>query len=133
MRTVKLDTQCLIVEDDPDCQWIAQKIVEQMGFKTRIAGSGKEAVAFSRQSLPGVVMLDWHMPDMDGLAFMEELKRIPSGRKVPVIMCTGEAGQEKVEAALASGARGYLVKPFSGPDVAKQFALLRIRPTTTIL
>lgn len=133
MRTEKLDTYCLIVDDDPDCRLIAKKIVELMGFKTRIAGSGREAVVISQEILPGVVMLDWNMPDMDGLSFMEDLKRIPSGKAVPVIMCTGEAVQTKVQAALASGARGYLVKPFSEQDVIKQFGLLRIRPTTTLL
>jgi two-component system chemotaxis response regulator CheY len=133
MRTEKRDMYCLIVDDNPDCRWIARKVVEQMGFKTRIAGSGREAVAITRESLPGAVLLDWNLLDMNGLAFIDELQRIPSGRTVPVIMCTGEAAQEKVQTALASGARGYLIKPFSEQDVVKQFGLLRIRPTTTVL
>src|SRR6185437_14005251 len=120
MRTERIDMYCLIVDDDAECRLIGQKMVEQMGFKACVARSGREAVTISRESLPGVVMLDWNLPDMDGLNFLEELKRLPSGRKVPVIMCTGEANQTKVQTALSSGAKGYLVKPFSEKDVAKQ-------------
>src|ERR1700735_4146871 len=120
---------CLIVDDNVDALFIARKLVANLGFLTRTAKTGTEALATAKTHLPLLVLLDWHMPDMSGLEFIDQLKRIRGAYKVPVVMCTGESNEQKVKAALDRGAKGYLLKPFSEGDVVKQFGHLKIWPS----
>jgi len=119
---------CFIVDDDEDALFIGQKIVSKMGFTTHTARSAVEALAEIEKKLPQLILLDWNMPSMSGLEFIAHLKKIPGGYKIPIIMCTGESDEKHVRTALANGVKGYLVKPFSESDVAKQFEYLKIKP-----
>jgi len=119
---------CLIVDDDEDCLFIGQKIVGEMGFSTRIARSGEEALEICMRKLPQAILLDWSLPGMDGLTFLEKLKRLNDGYKVTIVMSTGHSEEKKVKEALASGVKGYLIKPFTKEDIARQFAYLRVKP-----
>ncbi len=119
---------CLIVDDDEDSLFISQKIVGKMGFLTHTARNGAEALAEIEKKLPQLILLDWNMPSMSGLEFIKRLKQIRYGSQIPIIMCTGESEAKKVREALASGVKGYLVKPFSEGEVVKQLEYLKIRP-----
>lgn len=125
-------TYCLIVDDDEEALLIGQQIIGKMGFLTRTAATGSEALVAAKTHLPLLVLLDWNMPDMDGLLLIEQLRRIRDGYRIPIIMCTEESDAKKVRAALLAGAKGYLLKPFTEDDLRKQFANLQIRPSKTI-
>ena len=63
-----------------------------------------------------LVVCDVNMPRMDGLQFLEALRKLPQWQALPVLMCTTEAHPEMVSTASAFGAKGWVVKPFK-PDV----------------
>lgn len=110
MSTVKT---CLIVDDSSVVRTIARAMVEKLGFTASEAEDGLVALKICDQSMPHLVLLDWNMPNMDGLEFMKELRKKDTGRDVKVIFCTSENGIGHIETALAEGADEYIMKPFS--------------------
>lgn len=79
------------------------------------AGNGEQALAMTEQLAPEVVLLDIHMPKMDGLEALETFKtKFP---ETMVIMISGDASLPSVKDALAKGARGFIVKPFNAAKV----------------
>jgi two-component system chemotaxis response regulator CheY len=66
-----------------------------------------------------MVLLDWNMPIMDGMAFLKTVRADAAFKDVKVIMCTSESEKSKVVEALKSGANNYIVKPFT-PEALKE-------------
>lgn len=81
------------------------------GHDVHTADNGPDGIALARQHQPDLVILDWVMPDMDGLEVLKQLKHDPATRKLRVFMLTTEAKMGHVANALAIGAEGYLTKP----------------------
>lgn len=76
-----------------------------------------------------LVISDWNMPRMNGLAFAQALRAIPPVAGVPILMMTVRRDKETVTAAIQCGVNGYLVKPFTGADLLEKVArLLKYRP-----
>jgi two-component system chemotaxis response regulator CheY len=105
-------TICLIVDDSPTVRRVVRQIVEALGYTTEEADDGKKALAACKRQLPDVVMLDWNMPEMDGLAFLRALRKLPGGDKPVVIFCTTINDLPHIEEALDAGANEYIMKPF---------------------
>ncbi|MDP3757650.1 response regulator transcription factor, partial [Polaromonas sp.] len=83
------------------------------GFQVRLAGNRAEVVAeFRKQPVPDLILLDVMLPDADGFDILLRLRQHPALKNVPVIMLTGKATRESVIKGLASGADGYVTKPF---------------------
>ena len=115
----------LVVDDDFMVARIHERFIERTpGFE--VVGSvrnGTDAVTAVEELAPDLVLLDVHMPDIDGL---EVLRRIRSqGHAVGVVMVTAERDSEVVRAALLGGAQQYLVKPFEYPDLVARLETVR--------
>jgi signal transduction histidine kinase/CheY-like chemotaxis protein len=80
----------LIVEDDPDTRDIIRSTLEKDGWKVETAENGRVALERTAHALPGLVLLDLMMPEMDGLTFLEQFRRLPNARAVPVIVLTAK-------------------------------------------
>jgi signal transduction histidine kinase/CheY-like chemotaxis protein len=80
----------LIVEDDADTRDIIRSTLEKDGWKVETAENGRVALERIADSLPGLVLLDLMMPEMDGLTFLEEFRRLPRARAVPVVVLTAK-------------------------------------------
>ncbi|MGA3185982.1 MAG: response regulator [Bryobacteraceae bacterium] len=80
----------LIVEDDPDTRDIIKSTLEKDGWKVETAENGKIALERIGTKLPALVLLDLMMPEMDGLTFLEQFRRIPHALAVPVIVLTAK-------------------------------------------
>ena len=91
------------------------KLLAEHGFEVAEAASGTEAVASYKASRPDAVLLDITMPDMDGLAALKQLKAHDPGARVAMVTAMGQ--QSIVMEALKSGARDFVVKPFSAERV----------------
>lgn len=87
-----------------------------------MAGNGVEAIQIVRDQRPDVVTLDITMPEMDGLACLDQIKTIAPETKVMVI--TALSDKMTGLQALSKGARGYLFKPVTAEDLKKEFDLL---------
>ena len=66
------------------------------------------------------VVTDWNMPNMDGLALLQTIRRTPQLKHLPVLMITAEAKKENIIAAAQAGASGYVVKPFTAVTLAEK-------------
>jgi CheY-like chemotaxis protein len=103
----------LIVEDDPDTRDIIKSTLEKDGWKVETAENGLVALERVARTLPGLVLLDLMMPEMDGLTFLEEFRRLPDARAVPVIVLTAKdlTGEDRhrlsgyVERVVGKGSR----------------------------
>lgn len=109
---------CLIVDDSPTVRRVVRRIVENLGFDPREAEEGREALRSCRERLPDLVVLDWNMPEMDGLTFLRALRRLPEGQRPVVIFCTTVNDLPHIEEALDAGADEYIMKPFD-EDILK--------------
>jgi len=78
-----------------------------------VSGTGEEALRAIRARQPDLVLLDMHLPDMDGLELLERLKGDPATAEVPVVVVSADATLRQIEAAMRAGARQYLTKPVS--------------------
>lgn len=122
----KIKKKCLIVDDDADSAFIGEHIMRSLGYETHVAEDGREASLLCSIIFPEIIILDWSMPGMDGMAFLDALKTIPTETPPSVIMCTGENQASKVKQALDKGAKGYIVKPYRRADIIRQLKALNL-------
>ncbi len=101
----------LIVDDEKEIRFSLELRLGQMGFRTRIAVNGQEAIDACRDEAPSAVVMDVQMPVMDGLTALGIIKDDPQLKSIPIIMLSASLPQRR--SAMAAGARFYLVKPFS--------------------
>ena len=103
----------LSIEDQPDIRRLIRMTLEFKGHRVLEAGDGVEGLRLARAERPDLILLDVMMPGMDGLTVSRTLITDPQLCGIPVIMLSALGTEGDVEAGLDSGARAYLVKPFS--------------------
>ncbi|MDD4615892.1 MAG: response regulator [Alphaproteobacteria bacterium] len=103
---------CLIVDDSRVIRKVARQILEALGFACDEAENGQAALDVSKAKLPDFVLLDWNMPVMNGLEYLNAMRKMPGGSKPVVVFCTTENDINHIQEALGSGANEYIMKPF---------------------
>lgn len=102
----------LIVEDDPGTSALIDAVVKKQGYETRMAADLHEIKrALSRKPAPDLILLDIMLPDANGFAVLERLRRHPELGQTPVLMLTSLSEPADVAKGLALGATGYMSKP----------------------
>jgi len=101
----------LIVDDESEICEFLKLFFEERNFDVNTAYSGEEALESAKKFKPDVILLDIHMPGMDGITVLKHIKE--SDSKVKVIMVTALETREKIEAAMRLGADNYITKPLS--------------------
>jgi len=111
----------LVVDDEPHIGLLLRPEFESRGFRVSVARS----LAGARAAIGDVdvLLLDLHLPDGSGLDFLRELRRHAGTRDLPVLVLTGEGGDQLVEDTRALGA-GLLTKPFSPSKLAARLTAL---------
>ncbi|WPB85682.1 response regulator [Sediminicoccus rosea] len=104
--------ECLVVDDSAVVRKVARRILERYGFTVREAADGQQALDACRAAMPRAVLLDRNMPVMDGIGFLRALRAEFGPDDPVVVMCTTEAGTEKILEGLEAGAHEYVMKPF---------------------
>lgn len=112
---------CLIVDDSRVVRKVARRIVEELGFECEEAEDGVFAFEACEKSMPDAVLLDWNMPNMNGLEFLEKLRATEGGDAPQVIFCTTENDMSYIQRAIAAGANEYIMKPFDAEIVQNKF------------
>jgi HAMP domain-containing protein/signal transduction histidine kinase/DNA-binding response OmpR family regulator len=102
------DATVLIVEDDPRFAAILLSLVRDSGFKGVVTGEGAAVAALATRFAPDAIMLDIGLPDMDGLALLDHLKRTPEMRHIPVHVISAD---DQRGLGFAIGAFGFTHKP----------------------
>ena len=112
---------CLVVDDSKVIRKVARHILETLNFQVSEAGDGREALESCLASAPDVVLLDWNMPVMDGIAFLVALRKEQGGNAPKVIFCTTENDVEHITRAISAGANEYIMKPFDRDIIEAKF------------
>jgi len=114
----------LVVEDDAKLARFLTRVLVEEGFEVEAVASGAQASTEAQKGGYGLVVLDWMLPDKDGLVVCEELRR--AGVSSPILMLTGRGETRDRVQGLDAGADDYMVKPFEVEElVARVRALLR--------
>ncbi|VAX35708.1 Chemotaxis regulator - transmits chemoreceptor signals to flagellar motor components CheY [hydrothermal vent metagenome] len=113
----------MLVDDSKTIRRIQRSILEQLGYtEIEEACDGQDALSRVAAFQPTLILLDWNMPNMDGLTFLKNFRQKDTA--TPVIMVTTESEKTRVIEAIRAGVNNYVVKPFT-PDLLQQ----RIRET----
>lgn len=107
------ERNCLVVDDSGVVRKVARRMLEPHGFIVSEAENGQEALDHCKDNgMPLFILLDWNMPVMDGISFLQELRVLPNGQEPVVVFCTTENELSFIQRALESGANEYIMKPF---------------------
>lgn len=111
---------CLIVDDSRVVRKVARRILEDLGFNCFEAEDGVYACEECKKQMPDAILLDWNMPNMNGLEFLEKLRTMPGGDAPKVIFCTTENDMSYIQRAMTAGANEYIMKPFDNEIISSK-------------
>jgi signal transduction histidine kinase/ActR/RegA family two-component response regulator len=113
----------LVAEDNVVNQQVARGLLQMHGHRVEVVGDGRAAVEAARTGAWDVVLMDAHMPVMDGRTATSEIRRLPAERgRVPIIAMSASVTREDTDAFLAAGMNGYLAKPIDPAALADALA-----------
>ncbi len=118
--------KAMVVDDSKIVRKVTRRILETIGYEISEAEDGKIALEVFAANQPELIMLDWHMPVMNGLEFLKELRATEAGKNPVVIFCTTETEFSNIQEAIASGADEYVMKPFDEEIIRGKLSQLGI-------
>jgi len=101
----------LIIDDSPSVLAVLDDMLQDLGYATATAGNGRDALALIEQTKFNLIITDLTMPVMDGKAFVEQAKKLPNCKFVPIVMLSSEDDDEKIAAAKKVGISTFIRKP----------------------
>src|SRR5512134_989683 len=102
----------MIVDDSASLRQVVSIALKGAGYDVLEACDGKDALSKLNGQKIHLIISDVNMPNMDGITFVQEAKKLPAYKFTPVIMLTTEAGESKKASGQAAGAKAWVVKPF---------------------
>jgi len=117
---------CLVVDDSKVIRKVARHILESLQFSVAEACDGQEALNACRAAVPDVVLLDWNMPVMSGMEFLQALNDLKMANRPKVVFCTTENGIGHIRAAIDAGADEYVMKPFDRDTLEGKLQLVGV-------
>jgi signal transduction histidine kinase/DNA-binding response OmpR family regulator len=116
---IQLQGRILMVEDHPVNQKVLSHQLREMGLQYAVAASGTQALDLLSSETFDLVLMDWQMPQMDGLEATRQIRQLSTDtRHIPIIALTANANAGFREACLAAGANDYLSKPYTEAALA---------------
>ncbi len=112
---------CLVVDDSRVVRKVARRIVEDLGFSCDEAEDGQKAYDYCTRQMPDAILLDWNMPVMSGIEFLEKLRQMTGGLEPKVVLCTTENDISHIQRAMSAGANEYIMKPFDSEIIESKF------------
>ncbi len=105
-------SKVLLVDDDRTTVKLLQTLLELDGFEISIASRGGDVIAMVEEIQPDIILMDYHLSDMDGVDVLRDLRGMDAYVELPIVMTSGLDVEEEV---IEAGANAFLVKPFE-PD-----------------
>ncbi|MBI3548147.1 MAG: response regulator [Elusimicrobia bacterium] len=125
MATAK---KILVVEDEPDFRSILTEVLIKEGYRVVAAPNGEEGLKLYLQEKPDLLLLDVHLPDMEGTEICRKIRKDGPNSHVPIFLCTVRSEVAPVAEGLASGATDYVIKPFEVKDLLSRIAAVFEEP-----
>jgi two-component system chemotaxis response regulator CheY len=119
--------RALVIDDSRAVRRIIGSIMKELGYDVIEAGHGLEGLAqLEAHGVPDIILVDWNMPEMNGLEFIKAARAIPAYADVPMMMVTTETEMEKMAQAFIAGVNEYVMKPFDKNIILDKLQLLGI-------
>lgn len=119
-------TKIMIVEDETALVTLLKYNLEKQGYETVVVMDGKDVISTAITEKPDLVLLDWMLPNVQGIDICREMRRTYELRSIPIIMLTARGEEADKVRGLSFGADDYMTKPYSIPELmARIGALLR--------
>ena len=115
----------LVIDDSSTMRLILTRFLLKMGFQVVEATNGREALKrLQEMGRPDLVLVDWNMPEMNGVDFVRSVRADRSFDDLPLVMVTTNTELEHVAEALEAGANEYVMKPFTMDVIREKLGLL---------
>ena len=114
----------LVIDDSRAMRLILGRMLRDLGFDVVDATNGREGLEQLYGVAPELVLVDWNMPEMTGIEFLQAVRQPPHSSTAKVVMVTTETEILQVVHALGAGADEYLMKPFTREAVVDKLHLL---------
>ena len=114
----------LVIEDDELVREALRRWLKLYGFRVHLAKDGSEGLRLARETSPAFILLDWMMPEMDGLEVLSELKHSKKTQGIPVFMLTDRGKIGDLDQAFELGADDYITKPL---DLTRMGRMVKTR------
>jgi PAS domain S-box-containing protein len=118
----------LVAEDNPINALVASRILSKVGYEAYVVSDGHAAIEAFDHCEWDAILMDVHMPVMDGLETTRAIRNTPKGKQVPIIALTASAMAGDREICLAAGMNDYLTKPFVAADVLEKLRTVITKP-----
>jgi two-component system, chemotaxis family, chemotaxis protein CheY len=120
--------QAMVIDDSKAIRMILTRSLNKLGYEVCSTGNGKEALTLLEQKAPDLkfFLVDWNMPEVNGLEFVQRLRQMPSYANVPLMMVTTETEIDQMMKALEAGANEYVMKPFTEEIIADKLRLMGV-------
>jgi two-component system, chemotaxis family, chemotaxis protein CheY len=117
--------QALVIDDSRAVRLLIGNILREQGYDVVAAGHGQEGLErLQENSEIRLVLVDWNMPVMDGLEFIQAVRKVRTWDEVRLVMVTTETESEQVQRAITAGANEYVMKPFTAEVLIAKLSLL---------
>ncbi len=117
--------RALIVDDSRVMRSMLRRLLERHGFDVVEAENGRAALErLQLMRIPDLALVDWNMPEMNGIEFISSLRQDRNYDSMAVMMVTTETEMTQVQRAITAGANEYVMKPFTEDVLADKLALL---------
>ncbi len=111
----------LLVDDSQTIRNIQKNVLKQLGHTDFLkAEDGVQGLAVYAETPPDLMLVDWNMPNMDGITFIRKIRE--TDKTTPIIMCSTEAEKSRVLEAIQTGVNNYIVKPFTAESLGEKIA-----------
>jgi two-component system chemotaxis response regulator CheY len=116
----------MVIDDSRAMRGILKRILLPLGFEVREAGNGRDALdqIWNDDLLPQLALIDWNMPEMNGLEFVVAVRKQKHLRQMTLMMVTTESEHGQIVRALAAGAHEYVIKPFTAEAIIEKLAYM---------
>ncbi|MDZ5697928.1 response regulator [Chelativorans sp. M5D2P16] len=113
--------RCLIVDDSSVIRKVAKRILAGPEMLVGEAATAYEAIEICSHEMPDVAVVDSMLPDMDSVELIQRLMALEAAVKPRLLLCTCELDLGRIMRAKRAGARGYVMKPFTRPQLLESF------------
>jgi DNA-binding NarL/FixJ family response regulator len=110
----------LLIDDDPNLILLVKDYLEFRGYEVTTAENGREALEILEKEMPDMIICDVMMPEMDGYAFVEQVRKDPRTNWIPVLFLSAKGQSQDRVKGLNTGADVYMVKPFEPEELVSQ-------------